>query len=225
VRARRVGDAGAGFVRQHQARRVRVAALAVEAGDGGEQRHRQPKGALAACGRPGEFAPLTILQALDAETVPAAVVERTRELIDQAAAAVARMPSRIGIAALAFGADALLQHGMGDAPFLRRPEVGTAVRQPGARGFESDRRAFVLAQRLPLQALAHPGRGRTLVQLPVDGLHLCRIHPRSQPSGKIPPPKGPQAQPTGMQRRSLQGQCRKFGTKFTIYMDGNGRDT
>ena len=56
------------------------------------------------------------------ETVPAAVVERAPELIDQAAATFVRVPFRIGIAALAFGADALLQHGADDAPVFRRPE-------------------------------------------------------------------------------------------------------
>jgi len=43
------------------------------------------------------------------------------------------------------------------------------------RGLESDRRAFVLAQRLPLRAVAHPDRGRALVQLLVDGLHPLSI--------------------------------------------------
>ena len=56
----------------------------------------------------------------------------------------------------------------------------------GRRGFESDRRAFVLAQRLPLQAVAHPGRSRTLAQLLVDGLHPCRFPSRSQASRHRP---------------------------------------
>ncbi len=87
-------------------------------------------------------------------------------------------------------------------PVLRRPEVGAAVRQPGARGFESDRRAFVLAQRLALQAVAHPGRSRTLVQLLVDGLHPCRFHSRSQPSRHRP------TQPTS---RGIARQPATFG--------------
>jgi len=76
--------------------------------------------------------------------------------------------------------------GADDAPVFCRPEVGAAIRHPGARGFESDRRAFFLAQRLPLQAVAQPGRSRALVQFLVDGLHTCRFHSRSQPSRHRP---------------------------------------
>ena len=40
------------------------------------------------------------------------------------------------------------------------------------RSLEPDRRALVFSERLPLQAIAHAGGSRALVQLPVDGLHL-----------------------------------------------------
>ena len=52
-----VVDAGEGFVEQHQPRRKRVVALAVEARDGGEQRHREAERTFAAGGRPGQLAP------------------------------------------------------------------------------------------------------------------------------------------------------------------------
>ena len=49
-------------------------------------------------------------------------------------------------------------------------------------------------------ASAHPGRGRTLVQLLVDGLHPCRFHVRSQPSRHRP------TRPTRPTRRRIAGQ-------------------
>jgi hypothetical protein len=71
--ARGIVDPGEGFVEQRQPGRQGGTSLAVEAGDRGEQRHGEAERAFAAGGRAGELAPMTVLPALNAEAMPAAV--------------------------------------------------------------------------------------------------------------------------------------------------------
>src|SRR6185437_6619377 len=78
-------NAGKSFVEQNQPRCQRVAALAVETGNSGKQWHGEAEGPFPAGGRAGKLAPLTVLPAFDTESVPASIVERARELVDQAA--------------------------------------------------------------------------------------------------------------------------------------------
>src|SRR5690606_6508340 len=159
-------DAGEDYVKQDQPRRMRVAGLGVVAGDGGEQRYGQAQGAFAAGGRAGQRAPLTV-PALDAEAVPAAIVECACQLFVQAAALV-------GVGAAAFGGDALLQHFADYAAVLDAPQIGAGVEQALAGGLEADRGAAIAAfgQGLPQQPEAHAGGGRALGQFFVDRQHL-----------------------------------------------------
>src|SRR6185437_9188705 len=69
-------NAGKSFVEQNQPRYQRVAALAVETGNSGKQWHGEAESPLPAGGWAGKLAPLTVLPAFDAESVPASIVER-----------------------------------------------------------------------------------------------------------------------------------------------------
>ena len=112
---------------------------------------------------------MTVLPALDAEAMPAAIVERAGELLDQAAAAIL---ANAAVGALALGGDALLQHGADHPAVLRRPKIRAGVEQTFARCFEADRSAFFFGQRLPQQPIAYAGGGRATVQFFVDRIAL-----------------------------------------------------
>ena len=99
--------------------------------------------------------------------MPATVVQRARQLLQQATALV-------GVGAAAFACDALLQHLAHHAAVLGRPQVGAGVQQAVARGLQADGCALsTFRQGLPLQAKAHAGGGRAFFQLIVDALDLA----------------------------------------------------
>ncbi len=105
---------------------------------------------------------MTVLPALHAETMPVAIVQRARKHVEQTAAT-------IGIGARAFGGDTVLQHVADHFAIVRRPCVGTGIKQTFTRGFQSDRCAFAaFGQGLPDQAKTHAGRSRPFLQFGVD---------------------------------------------------------
>src|SRR5690606_25802085 len=109
------------LVQCDQARRVRVARRLVVRGRGGEQGHRRGEDAFAAGRRARRGAPLAVLEALDRERVPGAVVQRAGELLDP--------PGRGVVGVLA-----------GDLLLEEPADGGAVVHRPGVDG---------LAQLLP----------------------------------------------------------------------------
>jgi hypothetical protein len=95
--------------------------------------------------------------------MPAAIVQRAGELLDQAAA---HFLSGARIDPLALGGDALLQHRADHFPVVSGPKVCAGVEQAFARCFEADRSAFFFRQRLPQQTIVprwRSGDGAILV--------------------------------------------------------------
>ena len=94
--------------------------------------------------------------------MPAPVVERPAQHVEQAAAA-------IGVGRSAFAGDAVLQHAANDLAVLLGPGIETGVEQAFAGRFQADRCALAaFRQRLPDQAELDAGGGRTNRQLGVD---------------------------------------------------------